>query len=216
MKAVNAVSIFNNLVGVEVCNIQDVVKAQAAGLVFVNKDGLYYYDYYLVEENGEEREPTEQEVFDRIAKDLADDKEVYACMHIAEDWCVMTNTNTNLQSKFGIGQIVYTMHENKIVQGEIIYLTLSQGHLEEKAVKARYDGMAEKLFHFISNYDTNGSFSGRSYYIQEQIAKKIGSLDMGDYVVLKSEKDHYPTYLTRGIKEIFATKEQLVDNLMKN
>ena len=157
MKAVNAVSIFNNLVGVKVESIQDAVKAQAAGLVFVNKDGLYYYDYRVEdEESGEEREPTEQEVFDRIAEDLADDKEVYACMHIADDWRVMTNVSTNLQSKFGIGQIVYTMHENKIVKGEIIHLALTDGHLKEEAVSARYSDMAEKLYYLIGSYFTNG------------------------------------------------------------
>ena len=219
MKAVNAVSLFNNLVGVEVNSIQDVVKAQAAGLVFLNKDGLNYYDYYQVEdeETGEDREPTEQEVFDRIAKDLADDKEVYACMHIADDWRVVTNTSTNLQSKFGIGQIVYTMHENKIVQGEIIYLALSDGHLEEKAVNARFSDMAEKLYYFMRNCFTDSIFlREKGCYIREKIAKKLGSLDMGNYVVLKTEKDNYPTYLTRGIKEIFATKQELVDNLMYN
>ena len=216
MKAVNAVSIFNNLVGVKVCNIQDVVKAQAAGLTFVNKDGLYYYDYYLVkdEESGEEREPTEQEVFDRIAKDIADDKEVYACMDIAEDWRVVTNTNTNLQSEFGIGQLVYTMHENKIVRGEIIHLALSQGHFDEKAVNARYKDMAEELYYYLRNYATDSVILSQNIrYIKEGIAKKLGSLDMWDYVMLKTDKD---SYLARGIKEIFATKEQLVDNLMHN
>ena len=216
MKAVNAVRLYDNMVGVEVCNIQDVVKAQAAGLVFVNNDGLYYYDYSVIEdeESGEEREPTEQEIFDRIAKDLADDKEVYACMHIAEDWRVVTNTSTNLQSKFGIGQIVYTMHENKIVKGEIIHLVLSDGYLGEKAVNARYSDMAEKVYYYLRDYATDSVIlSQRVYYIQERIAKKLGSLDMGDYVMLKTDKD---SYLTRGIKEIFATKQELVDNLMYN
>lgn len=42
MKTEDAVRMSDNLVGIEVHTIQDVVKAQAAGLVFVNKDGIGY------------------------------------------------------------------------------------------------------------------------------------------------------------------------------
>lgn len=72
MKAENAVRMSDNLVGIEVHTIQDVVKAQAAGLNLLNKDGLGYEYEVINEESGEEREPTEQEIFNRIAKDLAE------------------------------------------------------------------------------------------------------------------------------------------------
>ena len=74
MKAENAVRLSDNLVGVEIYTIQDVVKAQAAGLKLINKDGIGYdYSVVIEDEDGEdaEREPTEQEVFERITKDLA-------------------------------------------------------------------------------------------------------------------------------------------------
>lgn len=62
MKATKAVKINGNMVGVEVLNIQDVVKAQAAGLKLVDKEGWEYSIYTIDdEETGEEREPTEQE-----------------------------------------------------------------------------------------------------------------------------------------------------------
>lgn len=84
MKAENAVRLSDNLVGVEINTIQDVVKAQAAGLNLLNKDGLGYKYEVINEESGEEREPTEQEVFNRINKDLSEGDEVYACMRIAD------------------------------------------------------------------------------------------------------------------------------------
>lgn len=60
MKTTKAVKINENMVGVEVLNIQDVVKAQAAGLELVDKEG-WGYDYTTDDdETGEEREPTEQ------------------------------------------------------------------------------------------------------------------------------------------------------------
>ena len=110
MKAENAVRMSDNLVGIEVHTIQDVVKAQAAGLNLLNKDGLGYEYETEDEESGEWREPTEQEIFNRIAKDLAEDSEVYACMTLANDWCVQRNAKTNLLCHFYLHQHVYTMH----------------------------------------------------------------------------------------------------------
>lgn len=58
MKTNKAVRMGDNLVGVEINTIQDVVKAQAAGLELVDKDG-WGYDYTTDdEETGEEVDPT--------------------------------------------------------------------------------------------------------------------------------------------------------------
>lgn len=150
MKTNKAVKINTNMVGVEVMNIQDVVKAQAAGLELVDKEGLRYVDYIIEdEETGEGREPTEQEIFDRITKDLAEGKEVYACITIANDWCVQRNAKTNLLCDFYLHQHVYTMHENKIVEGEIVYLSLAHGSLGTDAADALYGNMAEQLYYDI-------------------------------------------------------------------
>lgn len=145
MKTNKAVRLSDNLVGVEVNTIQDVVKAQAAGLGLVDKEG-WGYDFTIVDaESGEERKPTEQEVFDRITKDLAEDKEVYACMILANDWRVQRNAKTNLLCDFYLHQHVYTMHDNKIVEGEIVYLSLAHGSLGDDAANALYGDMAEQL-----------------------------------------------------------------------
>lgn len=124
MKAENAVRMSDNLVGVEVCNIQDVVKAQAAGLVLLNKDGLGYEYCAEDEESGEFRNPTEQEVFDRITEDLSNGNEVYACMHIANDWCVQKRAVTTMRTNFCVGQEVYLMRDNKIAKDKILRINL--------------------------------------------------------------------------------------------
>lgn len=211
MKAENAVRLSDNLVGVEINTIQDVVKAQAAGLGLVDKEG-WEYDFTIVdEESGEERKPTEQEIFDRITKDLAEGKEVYACMQIANDWRVQRNAKTNLLCDFYLHQHVYTMHENKIVEGEIVYLSLAHGSLGDDANTALYGGMAEQLYYNIGYYFTNGR-TPQIGFQREQIIKKISSLKMHAHVVLKTKKGGY---LTRDIEEIFATTDELVDNLME-
>lgn len=125
MKADNAVRLSDNLVGVEVNTIQDVVKAQAAGLFLLNKDGQgYYYDEVINEESGEEREPTEQEVFDRITKDLSEGNEVYACMFITGGWCVQESATTTMRTNFYVGQGVYLMRDNKIAKDKILRINL--------------------------------------------------------------------------------------------
>lgn len=127
MKAENAVRLRDNLVGVEIYTIQDVVKAQAAGLSLLNKDGLGYEYEVINEESGEEREPTEQEVFERINKDLSEGNEVYACMFIRDGWCVQEKAATTMHTNFYVGQKVYLMRDNKIVEDEIIYINMVIG-----------------------------------------------------------------------------------------
>lgn len=212
MKADNAVRLSDNLVGVEVNTIQDVVKAQAAGLELVNKDGWGYNYTTDDEETGEEVEPTEKEIFDRITKDIAEGKEVYACMILADDWRVQRNAKTNLLCDFYLHQHVYTMHENKIVEGEIVYLSLAQGSLGDNAANALYGDMAEQLYYNIGYYFTNGR-TPKIGFQREQIIKKINSLKMHAHVVLKTKKGGY---LTRDLEEIFATTDELVANLMQD
>lgn len=127
MKAENAVRLSDNWVGFEVNTIQEVVKAQDAGLFLADKEGWGYKYTIEDDESGEERDPTEQEVFDRITKDLAEGKEVYACMGIANDWSVQEKAATTMRTNFYVGQKVYLMRDNKIVEDEIIYITLVKG-----------------------------------------------------------------------------------------
>ena len=212
MKTNKAVKMGSNLVGVEINTIQDVVKAQAAGLELVNKDGWGYNYTTNDEETGEEVEPTEKEIFDRITKDIAEGKEVYACMILADDWRVQRNAKTNLLCDFYLHQHVYTMHENKIVEGEIVYLSLAQGSLGDNAANALYGDMAEQLYYNIGYYFTNGR-TPKIGFQREQIIKKINSLKMHAHVVLKTKKCGY---LTRDLEEIFATTDELVANLMQD
>lgn len=164
MKATKAVKINENMVGVEVLNIQDVVKAQAAGLELVDKEGWGYDGTIVDDETDEEREPTEQEIFERITKDLAEGKEVYACMILSEDFDVQEHAKTNLKTNFYVGQQVFLLRDNKIAEK-----TISRIVLEKREDK-------------------------------DKVCCKL---------LLKNDNGY--TYGT----EVFATKEELVENLMK-
>lgn len=127
MKTTKAVRLSDNFVGVEINTIQDVVKAQAAGLKLVDKEGWEYSIYTIDdEETGEEREPTEQEIFERITKDLSEGKEVYACMELSSDWEVQERAKTHLTTNFYVGQQVFIMRDNKIAEKTISRIILEK------------------------------------------------------------------------------------------
>lgn len=133
MKTTKAVRLSDNFVGVEINTIQDVVKAQAAGLKLVDKEGWEYSIYTIDdEETGEEREPTEQEIFEHITKDLSEGKEVYACMELSSDWEVQERANTNLKTNFYVGQQVFTMRDNKIAEKTITRIVLEKREDKDK------------------------------------------------------------------------------------
>lgn len=135
MKATKAVKINENMVGVEVLNIQDVVKAQAAGLELVDKEGWGYDGTIVDDETDEEREPTEQEIFESITKDLAEGKEVYACMILSDDFDVQEHAKTNLKTNFYVGQKVYLMRDNKIAEKIISRIILEKREEDKECCK---------------------------------------------------------------------------------
>ena len=127
MNTTKAVRLRDNFVGVEINTIQDVVKAQAAGLKLVDKEGWEYSIYTIDdEETGEEREPTEQEIFEHITKDLSEGKEVYACMELSSDWEVQERAKTNLKTNFYVGQQVFLLRDNKIAEKTITRIILEK------------------------------------------------------------------------------------------
>jgi hypothetical protein len=133
MKTTKAVRLSDNFVGVEINTIQDVVKAQAAGLKLVDKEGWEYSIYTIEdEETGEEREPTEQEIFEHITKDLSEGKEVYACMELSYDWEVQERAKTHLKTNFYIGQQVFLMRDNKIAEKTISRIVLEKREDKDK------------------------------------------------------------------------------------
>lgn len=163
MKTTKAVKISTNIVGVEINTIQDAVKAQAAGLKLVDEEGWEYSICTIDdEETGEEREPTEQEIFEHITKDLSEGKEVYACMELSSDWEVQERAKTHLTTNFYVGQQVFLLRDNKIAEKTITRVILEKNE-DRECCK----------------------------------------------VLLK----HDSTY-TRGV-DVFATKEELVESLLK-
>ncbi len=131
MNTNNAIFIFGHLVGVEVENIQDVVKAQEIGFYLSDEQGNGY-DYTIMREDEEgnevECEPTEQEIFERVSTALADGEKVYACMTLSPDWDVQRYANTHLKTNFYVGQQVFLLRDNKIAEKTISRIILEKNN----------------------------------------------------------------------------------------
>ena len=165
MNTNNAIYIFGHMVGVEVENIQDVVKAQEIGFYLSDEQGNgYNYNIMREDEEGNEVqcEPTEQEIFERVSTALADGEKVYACMTLSPDWDVQRHANTHLKTNFYVGQQVFLLRDNKI---------------------------AEKTIHRI--------------ILEKNEDKEVCKLLLG-----------YDSSYTKG-EFVFATKEELVESLLK-
>lgn len=127
MKTTKAVRLGDNSVGVEINTIQDAVKAQAAGLRFADREG-WGYDVYTI---GDGETATEQEIFERITRDLSEGREVYACMELSSDWEVQERAKTNLKTNFYVGQQVFLLRDNRIAEKTISRIILEKNEDRE-------------------------------------------------------------------------------------
>ena len=148
MNTNNAIYIFGHMVGVEVENIQDVVKAQEIGFYLSDEQGNGY-DYTIMREDEEgnevECEPTEQEIFERVSTALADGEKVYACMTLSPDWDVQRHANTHLRTNFYVGQQVFLLRDNKIAEKTITRVIIEKNEDKEVCkVLLRHDSTYTK------------------------------------------------------------------------
>ena len=205
-----------NFVGFEVTTIQDVVKAQACGLVITDKDGYEYtYDIEEEDENGEyfDREPTDKEVFDRIVQDIAHGNTLVAGFWLDTDKVqVVPRAAITLQTDFYIGQKVYAMRNNKIIEGKIVHLTLTRSADNNKFF-ADYKSrdLGEDVFHIVAS-GINPNFTNYYCFDNRGILEDKLKRALNDNQVLLNVGNQYIAY---GFDEIFATKDELVKHLME-
>ena len=205
-----------NFVGFEVTTIQEVVKAQACGLVITDKDGGdYHYEFEDKDENGDvfDREPTDKEVFDRIALDIANGHTLVAGFWLDTDKVqVVPRAAITLQTDFYIGQKVYAMRNNKIIEGKIVHLTLTRSADNNKFFadyKSR--SLGENVFHIVAS-GINPNFTNYYGFDNKGILEDKLKRALNDNRVLLEVENQYIAY---GFDEIFATKDELVKHLME-
>ena len=202
-----------NFVGFEITTIQEVVKAQACGLVITDKDGGdYHYEFEDEDENGDvfDREPTDKEVFDRIAEDIANGHTLVAGFWLDTDKVqVVPRAAITLQTDFHIGQEVYTMRNNKIIEAKVHRLWLTQGG---ETYFENTDYLVSDIVREMRNCVTTLSANKATLnYIGSRIDDYKAMEENMAYLVNKEKK----LYKLVKLSDVFATKEELVKHLME-
>lgn len=207
MEVNNAIKLKYNVIGVEVKNVQDIVKAQAAGLIITDESGLSY-DYPVETEENEDgelecRTPTEQEIFERITNELADGEKLYATMIISNNLMVCDKAATTLQSGFRVGQKVYYMKNNEIVSKHIFRILLSE--TAQTPEKGWRDEEGIKLSDKNNNIELKGK-DGNLYVLATESYYQVSPTNL-------QFRGYYDEIVKRE-SEIFATKEELVKHFL--
>lgn len=195
----------SNIIGFEVATANDVIKAQELGLYICNKDEDYF-DFYVTEQdedgNETEREATKDERTERMIKALREGQQLYATFNFdGSGMKAVKDSATILASDFYIGQTVYTMQDNKIVSGTILYLSLSQS----KDKKESYiDVRATRSNNYCSDFWNLTPTHMQE--VRELVRKSIN--DNSVVLCIKNRNE------ARQMSEIFATKEELINRLL--
>lgn len=206
----------SNVVGFEVATANDVIKAQELGLFICNKDE-YYFDEYVTELDKEgietEREATKDERTERMFKAIREGQQLYATFNFDDSGMkAVRNSATILASNFRIGQTVYTMLNNKIASGTILYMSMSIGEQKDKFyLDYRSQYLIENVYSFCAeragiSKDVLSLPSQEFNHILTLVHKSIH----GNSVVISIDKRKE----TRYMNEIFATKEELINSLL--
>lgn len=207
--------ISRNVLGIKVNDVSDIMKYATFGDGFgiCNEDGYTFTEYIVdIDEDGEtEREPTEKEVLDRAIRAFNKGQNLYATIYVG---CadLVPKAATTLQCAFRVGQEVYTMLDNKIARGEIEHITLTKAL---NPMEMYVDFKSRDLVRRICNHILYECFPAgtKDYYqlkCRDDVERDIKTAVSDASVIIRIGQTRY----TRGMGEIFATKEELVKDLM--
>lgn len=204
------------IAGFEVTTANDVIKAQELGLHICDKNQNYFDDIVVeIDEDGieTERVATKEECMERMFKALKEQDQLYATFNYEDSGMkAVKDSATILASDFRIGQTVYTMLNNKIAIGTILYISMSIGEKKDKFyLDYRSQYLIENVYSFCAeragiSKDMLSLPSQEFNHILTLVHKSIH----GNSVVISIDKRKE----TRYMNEIFATKEELINSLL--
>lgn len=206
----------SNFVGREIENVQDLVKALAAGMDIFNDDSecgySQFYDKEVTDEFGntsyEEVEKTDSQLFEEMKYDLEHEVTLYAGFFLDfRQFSIMPAKRTTLQTDFSVGQEVYLLIDNKVVKTKIkqIWLTEGENNLHYS------DRIASDICQeFYSRCQTIHYNTSTLNYIRGEIDK----VRVQNKSFVSVEYNNGRDKLVE-LSEIFATKEELVKHLME-
>lgn len=207
----------NGYVGIKINSISEIMKYNALKEQFSiwnEYECAFDDDVEVTDDNGNvtEREPTENEKIERILEAFNNGTVLYAVFQL-DCGRVFSDLATTFQSKYAIGQQVFTMKDNKIASGRIVFISLSD-YEDDKKLYVDYHcrDIGEKIYNIVSaNLCPTRYLDYYSFSERDRIERNLKVSLNKNYVVL--EIDGY--FVSRGFRDIFSSKEELVKHLME-
>lgn len=207
-------------IGFEVKSAKDIFAAKELGMIICNEDDYDFDDMVTyTNEDGEEweREPTEDEITNRAIEHLNNGGKVYATIY-PSNYKLVDKRATTLQTDFFIDQKVFFLLENKITEGTIKNIYLTDGTDEPSHTR----DVCERIYDRIRGYVAPNSNAVPWHMLdndaQHVITTCVKGLVASNSAVISYVTKMYKTNLVISLplNEVFATKEELVKHLMED
>lgn len=207
----------NGNVGIKINSISEIMKYNALKEQFSiwnEYEGTFDDDVEVTADDGKvtEREPTENEKIERYLEAFNNGVVLYAVFQL-DCGRVFSDLPTTLQSKYAIGQQVFTMGDNKIVSGRIVFISLSD-YEDDKKLYVDYHSrdIGEKIYNIVSaNLCPTRYLNYYSFSERDRIERNLKVALNKNYVILEIDRN----YVSRKHGEIYSSKEELVKHLME-
>lgn len=207
----------NGYVGIKINSISEIMKYNALKEQFSiwnEYECAFDDDVEVTDDDGNvtEREPTENEKIERILEAFNNGTILYAVFQL-DCGRVFSDLATTFQSKYAIGQQVFTMKDNKIVSGRIVFISLSD-YEDDKKLYVDYHcrDIGEKIYKIVSaNLCPTRYLDYYSFSERDRIERNLKVALNKNYVVLEIGRN----YVSRSLGDIFSSKEELVKHLME-
>lgn len=207
----------NGYVGIKINSISEIMKYNALKEQFSiwnEYECAFDDDVEVTDDDGNvtEREPTENEKIERILEAFNNGTVLYAVFQL-DCGRVFSDLATTFQSKYAIGQQVFTMKDNKIVSGRIVFISLSD-YEDDKKLYVDYHcrDIGEKIYNIVSaNLCPTRYLNYYSFSERDRIERNLKVSLNKNYVILEIDGN----YVSRKLGEIYSSKEELVNHLME-
>ena len=188
----------NGFVGKKVTDANEAIKLFNAGMDVRSQDG-YNFLYRVISDS----EPSASDVVSRIMDYFDTEGYVYAGFEL-ENEKVVSIKSTQLNCDFLVGQTVYFMYKGEISNGEVLSIQLATDNKIANTIREQ--------FHILRSYteSIDSVQSAINFINYVDCAEGI----VNDNCVCVKYRGSSPIFMPIG--KVFATKEDLIDNLMSN
>lgn len=206
----------SDTIGFEVKSAEDILAAKKLEL-FVCDEKEYYFDEETKGEDETYRDATEDEKTERAIEHLKNGGKVYVIFE-PSFYKIVDRQATTLQTDFFIDQKVFFLLENKITEGTIKNIYLTDGTDEPSHTR----DVCERIYDRIRGYVAPNSNAVPWHMLdndaQHVITTCVKGLVASNSAVISYVTKMYKTNLVISLplNEVFATKEELVKHLMED